>query len=74
MIPSVLGHGIGEYFHGLPDIYHIGKYQYSTLLKIVSGISTTNSDNGVSTIVSVWVSLCDSFPQVSLLLKNLLEP
>ncbi|CAB3256475.1 unnamed protein product [Arctia plantaginis] len=22
VIPSVLGHGIGEYFHGLPDIYH----------------------------------------------------
>ncbi|XP_075974362.1 methionine aminopeptidase 1D, mitochondrial isoform X2 [Anticarsia gemmatalis] len=22
VIPSVLGHGIGEYFHGLPEIYH----------------------------------------------------
>lgn len=27
VIPSVLGHGIGEYFHGLPEIYHtINRY------------------------------------------------
>ena len=27
VIPDFCGHGIGTYFHGLPDIFHIGKYQ-----------------------------------------------
>lgn len=25
VIPSFLGHGIGHYFHGPPEIYHISK-------------------------------------------------
>lgn len=26
VVPSLIGHGIGAYFHGPPDIYHCGKY------------------------------------------------
>lgn len=26
IVPAFVGHGIGEYFHGAPDIYHIRKY------------------------------------------------
>ena len=26
IIPAFCGHGIGSYFHGPPDIVHIGKY------------------------------------------------
>lgn len=25
VVPAFVGHGIGEYFHGPPDIYHISK-------------------------------------------------
>ena len=25
VVPNFAGHGIGEYFHGPPDIYHFGK-------------------------------------------------
>lgn len=25
VVPAFIGHGIGEYFHGPPDIYHISK-------------------------------------------------
>lgn len=31
VMPMFCGHGIGRYFHGLPDIYHFGRYQYSCL-------------------------------------------
>ena len=27
VIPCFIGHGIGTYFHGLPDIFPVGKYQ-----------------------------------------------
>lgn len=26
VVPALTGHGIGEYFHGPPDIYHCCKY------------------------------------------------
>lgn len=28
VFPSVLGHGIGEYFHGAPEIHHTSKHFY----------------------------------------------
>lgn len=26
VLPAIIGHGIGAYFHGPPDVYHISKY------------------------------------------------
>lgn len=30
VIPSFIGHGIGHYFHGPPDIYHFSKYIFTS--------------------------------------------
>lgn len=28
VVPAFIGHGIGHYFHGPPDIYHISKFKF----------------------------------------------
>lgn len=35
VIPAFAGHGIGEYFHGAPDIFHISKLSLFRLLEII---------------------------------------
>ena len=35
MIPEFCGHGIGSYFHGPPDIIHIGMLYASVIVFVV---------------------------------------
>jgi len=38
VIPGLLGHGIGTYFHGAPDIYHFGIENISLLILLRTNI------------------------------------
>ena len=35
VVPAFIGHGIGEYFHGAPDIYHFRKILQNFLIYLV---------------------------------------
>lgn len=35
VVPAFIGHGIGSYFHGPPDIFHISKFKNYTSLACI---------------------------------------
>lgn len=50
VVPAFTGHGIGEYFHGAPDIYHFSIIIFPTsiwLMYFISNIYTGNNYPGI---------------------------
>lgn len=42
IVPAFVGHGIGEYFHGAPDIFHISKYNIFYIYTASNSTMLTN--------------------------------